>query len=60
VIIFLNSNVCFTDNIALLGLTSDVASQLAFLNTTLLAAETADNKVWIVGNINPGSAKCNQ
>lgn len=57
-IISLNMNVCYNYNFWLLQNSADPMSQLQWLINELQMAESANEKVHIIGHIPPGSKDC--
>ena len=51
---------CNTENLYLLSAKRDVAGQLAWLKDKLAEAQAGSMHVFIIGNISPGSKKCNK
>jgi hypothetical protein len=59
-VIVLNTMTCNTENLYLLSAKRDVAGQLAWLKDKLAEAQAGSMHVFIIGNISPGSKKCNK
>jgi hypothetical protein len=58
-LIMLNTNACDNRNMNLYTQASDAGTVLATLKTYLDKAVTDNHKVWIFGNVAPGSKHCN-
>ena len=55
---FINTNVCYNRNVALMKEEGDAAGMLAWLETELGKLELTSKVAWIIGNVNPGSKYC--